>query len=81
MVISQRFYLFGVMVTVVFLIRKISVKTNFYKKKVPIETFVVGKTLPLRPGISLLESNQCLVSTDMGEVNQFLRLIFIIYLS
>lgn len=81
MVTSHRFYLFGIMVTVVFIIRKISVKTNFYKKKVPIETFVVGKALPLRPGISLLDSNQCLVSTDMREVNQFLRLIFIIYFS
>ena len=54
--------MFGVMVTVVFLIRKISVKTNFYRKN---ETFVVGKTLPLWPGRSVLESNQCLVSTDM----------------
>lgn len=62
MVTSHRFYLFGVMVTVVFLIRKISVKTNFYRKN---ETFVVGKTLPLWPGRSVLESNQCLVSTDM----------------
>ena len=60
----HRFCLFGVMVTVVFLIRKISVKTNFYKKNVPIETFV-GKTLPLGPGRSVLESNQNLVSTDM----------------
>ena len=62
MVTSHRFYLFGVMVTVVFLIRKISVKTNFYRKN---ETFVVGKTLPLWPGRSVLESNQCLVSIDM----------------
>ena len=61
----HRFCLFGVMVTVVFLIRKISVKTNFYKKNVPIETFVGGKTLPLGPGKSVLESNQNLVSTDM----------------
>ena len=60
----HRFCLFGVMVTVVFLIRKISVKTNFYKKNVPIETFV-GKTLPLGPCRSVLESNQNLVSTDM----------------
>ena len=43
----HRFCLFGVMVTVVFLIRKISVKTNFYKN-VPIETFVGGKTLAFR---------------------------------
>lgn len=47
-------------VTVVFLIRKISVA--LYSKN---ETFVVGKTLPLWPGRSVLESNQCLVSTDM----------------
>ena len=51
--------MFRVMVTVVFLIRKLSMKMNFYKKNVPIEAFVTDKmSLSFGPVRSVLELDQ-----------------------